>query len=104
MKATEIREMSDEQLALTLTDTAKNLFHLRVQAQTERLDAPSELLKARRLIARIKTIQGQRAAKAAAEAKASAKPAEPKAPEAKAATSKSTKKTSKKTAATAGGK
>ncbi len=64
MKASEIREMSDEQMALTLGETAKNLFHLRVQAQTERLDAPSELLKARRLIARIKTIQGQRAAKA----------------------------------------
>jgi large subunit ribosomal protein L29 len=68
MKATEVREMSDEQLSLTLADTAKNLFHLRVQAQTERLDAPSELLKARRLIARIKTIQGQRAAKSASEA------------------------------------
>lgn len=52
--------MSDEQLALTLTETAKNLFHLRIQAQTERLDAPSELRKARRLMARIKTIQTQR--------------------------------------------
>ncbi|RIK84857.1 MAG: 50S ribosomal protein L29 [Planctomycetota bacterium] len=66
MKATELREMSDEQLALTLADTAKNLFHLRVQAQTERLDAPSELLKSRRLIARIKTIQTERAAKTSA--------------------------------------
>ncbi len=66
MKATELREMSDEQLTLTLADTAKNLFHLRVQAQTERLDAPSELLKSRRLIARIKTIQTERAAKASA--------------------------------------
>jgi large subunit ribosomal protein L29 len=52
--------MSDEQLALTLNETAKNLFHLRIQAQTERLDAPSELRKARRLLARIKTIQSQR--------------------------------------------
>lgn len=68
MKASELRDMSDEQLTLTLNDTAKNLFHLRVQAQTERLDAPSELLKARRLIARIKTIQGERAAKATAAA------------------------------------
>jgi large subunit ribosomal protein L29 len=105
MKATEIREMSDEQLALTLTDTAKNLFHLRVQAQTERLDAPSELLKARRLIARIKTIQGQRAAKAAAaEEKAPATPADAKAADANAVSPKASKKTSKKTAATAGGK
>lgn len=68
MKASELRDMSDEQLTLTLNDTAKNLFHLRVQAQTERLDAPSELLKARRLIARIKTIQSERAAQATAAA------------------------------------
>jgi large subunit ribosomal protein L29 len=61
MKARELREMSDEQLALTLNETAKNLFHLRIQAQTERLDAPSELRKARRLLARIRTIQTQRA-------------------------------------------
>ena len=43
MKATELREMSDEQLALTLKDASENLFRLRLQAQTERLDAPSEL-------------------------------------------------------------
>ena len=59
-KASELREMSDEQLALTLKDTSGNLFHLRLQAQTERLDAPSELRKQRRVIARIQTIQNQR--------------------------------------------
>ena len=59
-KAGEIREMSDEQLGLTLKETTENLFRLRIQAQTERLDAPSELLKQRRLVARIKTIQRER--------------------------------------------
>ena len=74
MKARELREMSDEQLALTLNETAKNLFHLRIQAQTERLDAPSELRKARRLLARIKTIQTQRdVAKSASPAVAGAR-------------------------------
>ena len=58
--ASELREMSDEQLELTLKDTVSNLFHLRLQAQTERLDAPSELRKQRRTIARIQTIQNQR--------------------------------------------
>jgi large subunit ribosomal protein L29 len=43
------------------------LFRRRIQAQTERLDAPSELRKNRRLIARLKTIQHER--KVAAEAK-----------------------------------
>lgn len=60
MKAAELRDMSDEQLELTLQDTATNYFRLRIQAQTERLDAPSELRRHRRLIARIKTIQRQR--------------------------------------------
>lgn len=60
MKAAELREMSDEQLNLTLNETQQNLFRLRMQAQTERLDAPSQLRHNRRLIARIKTIQTQR--------------------------------------------
>lgn len=67
-KATELREMSDEQLELTLKETTSNLFHLRLQAQTERLDAPSELRKQRRAIARIQTIQNQRKRAAAAKA------------------------------------
>jgi large subunit ribosomal protein L29 len=60
-KAAELREMSDEQLALTLKEAAENLFRLRLQSQTERLDAPSELRRHRRLIARLKTILRQRA-------------------------------------------
>ena len=62
-KAKELRDMSDEQLGLTLKEAAENLFRLRIQSQTERLDAPSELRRNRRLIARIKTIQTQRDAK-----------------------------------------
>ena len=60
MKADELREMSDEQLTLTLKETEQNLFRLTMQAQTERLDAPSELRRNRRLVARIKTVQTQR--------------------------------------------
>jgi large subunit ribosomal protein L29 len=56
MKAVELRQMSDEQLELTLKETTDNLFRLRIQAQTERLDAPSELRRHRRLVARIKTL------------------------------------------------
>ncbi len=59
-KASEFREMSDEQLALNLKDATGNLFHLRLQAETERLDAPSELRKHRRMVARIKTVQNER--------------------------------------------
>lgn len=61
-KAGELREMSDEQLGLTLKEAIEGLFRMRIQSQTERLDAPSELRKTRRLVARIKTIQSERAA------------------------------------------
>jgi len=67
-QAAELREMSDEQLTFMLKESAESLFRLRIQAQTERLDAPSELRKQRRSIARVKTIQGERARLAAAKA------------------------------------
>ena len=60
MKAAELREMSDEQLDLTLKETRESLFRLRWQAQTERLDAPSELRRNRRVIARIKTVMTEK--------------------------------------------
>ena len=62
-KATELREMSDEQLEFTLKEAREELFHLRFQAATERLDAPSNLRRLRRQVARIKTIQSERGTK-----------------------------------------
>ncbi len=60
MKSAEYRGMSEEQLDLTLKEELKNLFHLRFQSATERLETPSEIRKAKREIARIKTIQRER--------------------------------------------
>ena len=60
MKMHELRSMSDQQLGDTLSDTFKRLFQLRFQAATERLDAPSEMRKLRKDIARIKTLQRER--------------------------------------------
>ncbi|MBQ6826799.1 MAG: 50S ribosomal protein L29 [Thermoguttaceae bacterium] len=57
MKAKEIREMSDEQRASLLKETTEKLFKLRVQARMERLDSPTEVGKAKKIIAQIKTIQ-----------------------------------------------
>lgn len=65
MKINEIREMSDEQLGLTLKETETGLFRLRMQAQKQILDAPSEVRRHKRMIAQIKTIQTQRQQKAA---------------------------------------
>ncbi len=67
-KASEIRGMSDEHLMLTLKEARETLFRRRIQAQTERLDAPSELRKNRRLIARLKTVERERELAAAAKA------------------------------------
>ena len=55
-KPSELREQTDEQLELLLRETEKALFRLRLQSETERLEAPSEIIKAKREIARIKTI------------------------------------------------
>lgn len=60
MKIEELKQMTEEQLLLTIKDASDNLFRLRIQSQTERLNAPSELRKNRRLIARVKTLLRQR--------------------------------------------
>ena len=60
MKASLLREKNNEQLQYELDETIKSLFHLRLQAQSERLNAPSEILKKRKLIAKIKTILRER--------------------------------------------
>jgi large subunit ribosomal protein L29 len=55
-KPAELRDQTDEQLDLSLKEVQNNLFRLRLQSETERLEAPSEIIKAKREIARIKTI------------------------------------------------
>jgi large subunit ribosomal protein L29 len=72
-KTAEYREMSDEQLDLTRKEVIKNLFHLRFQSATERLETPSEIRKAKKELARILTIQRER--QLAAGRKAAAAPA-----------------------------
>lgn len=67
----ELREMSNDQMNAILREACKDLFHLRIKAQTDRLDVPSELKRNRKLIAQIKTLLREReieAEKAAANA------------------------------------
>ncbi len=59
MKASEIREMSADQRQSLLKETVDKLYKLRIQANMERLDSPSEVRKAKKLIAQIKTIQNE---------------------------------------------
>ena len=59
-KASEIRELSVEQLEHELREAQQSLFRQRLQAATERNDVPSNVKKLRRNIARIRTIQRER--------------------------------------------
>ena len=59
-RVTELREMSDDQLTFALKEAQNELFRLRFQSATERLDAPSNLRRLRQEIARIKTLQTER--------------------------------------------
>jgi large subunit ribosomal protein L29 len=59
-KVSELREMGDEQIRLVWKDAAESLFRLKIQAQTEKLAAPSQIKKLRRTIARCQTILQQR--------------------------------------------
>ncbi len=61
--------MAEEQIRLVWKDAAESLFRLRVQAQTEKLAAPSELRSHRRTIARCQTILAERGLLQAAEVK-----------------------------------
>ena len=60
MKITEIRALSDEELAAELERLERHSFDIRAQAVTEKLEDPSLLGKAKRDIARIKTIMDER--------------------------------------------
>jgi large subunit ribosomal protein L29 len=73
-KPAELREQTDEQLDLLLKETQQNLFRLRLQSETERLEAPSEIIKAKREVARIKTILRLREIETEQKAAASAAP------------------------------
>jgi large subunit ribosomal protein L29 len=59
-KAKELREMSTEQLEFNLKEATDALFQLRFQASTEKIDAPSNMRKSRRHIARLRTILRER--------------------------------------------
>ena len=52
---------TDDQLATQLSELKREAFNLRFQAATNQLEKPSRVREVRRTIARIKTLQAQRA-------------------------------------------
>jgi len=60
LKADQLRELSDEDLAVKLRETRRELFNLRFQHATGQLDDPHRLSLTRREIARLLTIRQER--------------------------------------------
>ena len=67
-KKDDIKVETDDQLASDLAELKREQFNLRFQSATNQLEKPSRVRVVRRSIARIKTQQTARAAKAAQDA------------------------------------
>jgi large subunit ribosomal protein L29 len=63
----QIRELTDAELRAKLEEFQKESFGLRFKAATEVLGNPMDVKTARRTVARLKTVQAERAAKAKAQ-------------------------------------
>ena len=61
MKASELRDLSDEELGRRLRELHEELFNLRFQLATGQIENVSRIRTVRRDIARVKTVQQQRA-------------------------------------------
>ena len=62
MRARQLRDLSDDELVKRLAETRQELFNLRFQAATGALENSARLRLAKREIARILTIRGEREA------------------------------------------
>lgn len=60
VKASEIREMTDEELVRKIADSKDELFRLRFQLATGQLDNVMKIKEVRHRIARLKTILRER--------------------------------------------
>ena len=64
----DLKAASDDQLQTQLSELKREQFNLRFQSATNQLEKPSRVREVRRTIARIKTLQTQRASAQAAKA------------------------------------
>ena len=60
VKAKEIRELTNEELARKIADSKEELFRLRFQLATGQLNNPMKIKEVKRQIARFKTILRER--------------------------------------------
>ncbi len=64
-KRDDLSVKTDDQLSQQLSELKREQFNLRFQAATNQLEKPSRVKEVRRTIARIKTLQSERARAAA---------------------------------------
>ena len=57
----DLKTKTDDELSTELNNLKREQFNLRFQAATNQLEKPSRVKEVRRDIARIKTLQGERA-------------------------------------------
>ncbi len=60
-KIDDLKTRTDDQLSQQLSELKREQFNLRFQAATNQLEKPSRVREVRRTIARIRTLQNQRA-------------------------------------------
>ncbi len=60
MKAKEIRVLTDAEAQAKLRDLRQEMFNLRLQQQTARLERPSRIREVRRDMARLETVLRER--------------------------------------------
>ncbi len=60
-KTENLRAKTDDQLLADLAELKREAFNLRFQSATNQLERPARIKEVRRDIARIKTLQGERA-------------------------------------------
>lgn len=60
MRASEIRDMTDEERREKARELSEELFRLRLRRGTGQLEDPMQIRKIRRDIARVKTVQHER--------------------------------------------
>jgi large subunit ribosomal protein L29 len=65
MKAKDVQQMTDDQLQDKLIELKKEQFNLRFQAATGQIENSARVRQVRRGVARVKTVQNQRAAETA---------------------------------------
>ena len=64
-RVADLRGKTEDQLVEAITELKREAFNLRFQAATSQMEKPSRVREVRREIARIKTLQAERARSAA---------------------------------------